>query len=302
MAGLVDTEGRVIARRKVKTEQEQGYHAVMHKIQGVVRELLSEAGSTSRDVQRIGIACAGQIDRRATRIIFSPNLNWRDVALKQDVERLTGVETYIENDVNAATYGEWRFGFHREGDTVIGAFLGTGVGGGLILHKTLFRGSNGVGGELGHITLNAGGYRCHCGNTGCFEAYCGGSYIEARVREHLARGYRGKVWEIVEGRPEILNAGHIEAAYELGDELCRTLWAEVIEYLGVGLQSIVNLLNPDLIILGGGVVAGTKRLVDEARLVMEQRAMPASREGVRVERARLAEDALILGAAFVMDE
>lgn len=302
MAGLADTEGRVVARRKIKTEREQGYLAVLDKIHGLVRELLSDAGVEYRTVETIGVACAGQIDRAGTRIIFSPNLGWTDVALKQDIERMIGVRTFIENDVNAATYGEWRFGLRGAGDDVIGIFIGTGVGGGLIVHRRLFRGSKGVGGEIGHITLNPDGYPCRCGNTGCFEAYCGGSYIEARVREHLGQGYRGKIWDLIEGRPESLNAGRIEEAYELQDELCRRVWGDVIEYLGVALQSMVNLLNPDLIILGGGVVAGTRRLVHEARLVMERRAMPASVEGVRIERASLGEDGLILGAAFVMDE
>ena len=124
----------------------------------------------------------------------------------------------------------------------------------------------------------------------------------SRVKEHLARGYRGKLWDIVEGRVDRLHAGHVEEAYFLGDDLCTEVWQEVVEYLGAALQSITNLLNPELIILGGGVAAGAKRLIDDARLVMERRAMQASIAGLKIERARLGDDATLSGAAFVMDE
>jgi glucokinase len=301
-AGLVNKSGRVITRKKVKTEAHKGYASVREQILRLVRALFSEAGIDAGSIERIGIACAGQIDQRTQAILFSPNLNWSNVPLKHDIEAATGIETFVENDVNAGTYGEWKFGFHGEGSNVVGIFIGTGIGGGLIFNRRLFRGSHGVGGELGHITLNPHGYPCNCGNRGCFEAYCGGSYIVSRVKEHIARGYRGKLWDIVGGRADGLHAGHVEEACLFGDDLCTEVWEEVVEYLGAALQSIANLLNPELIILGGGVVAGAKRLIDDARLVMERRAMQASIAGLKIERARLGDDATLLGAAFVMDE
>ncbi|HME42218.1 MAG TPA: ROK family protein [Syntrophorhabdales bacterium] len=300
--GLISESGQVTKRRKVKTDAHKGYPGVRDQIRGLVAALLSEAGAGATDVGRIGIACAGQIDHATGKILFSPNLNWTDAPLKHDVEEATGIQTFIENDVNAGTYGEWRFGFHREASNVVGIFIGTGVGGGLILNGRLFRGSHGVGGELGHTTLNPFGYQCRCGNRGCFEAYCGGSYIEERVRQRLMQGYRGKLWDIVEGRAGSVHVGRIEEAYLLGDDLCTEIWGEVVEYLGAGLQSVANLINPDLIIFGGGVVKGTQRLIDEALLVMKRRAMRASIAGLKIERARLGDDATLLGAAFVKDE
>ncbi len=300
--GLVNESGQVTMRKKVKTDAHKGYPAVRDQINRLVRALLSEARDRTADVDRIGIACAGQIDQRTQKILFSPNLNWTDVPLKHDVEAASGIQTFVENDVNAGTYGEWRFGFQGENSNVVGIFIGTGIGGGLILNGRLFRGSRGVGGELGHITLNPYGYPCHCGNRGCFETYSGGSYIVNRVKKRLDQGYRGKLWDIIDGRVVALHAGHVEAAYLLGDDLCKEVWQEVVEYLGAALQSIANLLNPELIILGGGVMTGTKRLLDEARLVMERRAMQASIAGLKIERARMGDDATLLGAAFVMDE
>jgi len=300
--GLISESGQVTMRRKVKTDALKGYPGVRDQIHSLVGTLLSEARTNSAGITRIGIACAGQIDHATQKVLFSPNLNWTDAPLKRDVEAATGIQTSIENDVNAGTYGEWKFGFHEEASNVVGIFMGTGIGGGLILNGRLFRGSHGVGGELGHITLNPFGYQCRCGNRGCFEAYCGGSYIEERVRQRLTEGYRGQLWDIVEGRAGSVHVGHIEQAYLLGDDLCTETWREVVEYLGAGLQSVANLINPDLIIFGGGVVRGTKRLIDEARLVMERRAMRASIADLKIERARLGDDATLLGAAFVMDE
>jgi len=301
-AGLVSKSGQVTFRKKIKTATEKGYPAVKDQVTGLVSALLTEASAEPRDIEGLGIACAGQLDRKTKKVIFSPNLKWTDAPLRQDVEATTGIRTVIENDVNAAAYGEWRFGFRKEGSDVVALYLGTGVGGGLILQGRLYRGSHGVGGEIGHITLNPDGYQCHCGNNGCFEAYCGGSYIEKRLKQHLAEGYRGKLWQIIEGRMEKATVTRLEEGTLLGDALCNRVWAEIVEYLGSALQSIANLLNPELIIVGGGVVTGTKRLLDEARLVMERRAMRASLAGLKVERARMGNDAPLLGAACLIDE
>ncbi|MBP1729855.1 MAG: putative glucokinase [Deltaproteobacteria bacterium] len=302
IAGLASEAGRVIRHAQIPTEGQNGYPAVRDRIVRLVADVLSGTGVKKSSIKQVGLACAGQIDQARKRVLFSPNLNWRNKPLGRDIEAATGLPVSLENDVNAATYGEWRFGFKKEGLNVVGIFLGTGIGGGLILNGRLFRGSRDVGGELGHITLNPHGYQCRCGNRGCFEAYCGGSYVVGRVRERLEQGYRGRLWEIVGGDPVGLHAGHVEEGYYLGDELCSEAWGEVIEYLGVGLQSVANLLNPDLILLGGGVIQGTKKLVHEARLVMKQRAMPASTKGLRVERTRLHQNAMILGAAFVSSD
>ena len=299
VAGLVDDVGRVTLKEKIPTRKGRGYKGVRDALIRLVQRISEESKIESRDVERIGVAAAGQIDEKSKNILFSPNLGWRNVPLKNDIERSCGIETFIENDVNAATYGEWRFGLNGVPRDVIGVFVGTGVGGGLIFDGRLYRGFSNVGGELGHITVNPYGYRCHCGNTGCFEAYCGGSYIVERVRSEIAGGYRGRIWDVLEGNLDALNTGHIEEACLLGDSLCTKVWNEVVEYMGAALASLVNLLNPQVIILGGGVVYGSKYLVEQAKAVMEARAMKASLKGLRIEKARLGENAGIIGAAFV---
>ena len=297
--GLVNNEGEVIFRRKVPTNARSGYPGIVASIIRLIDDIIAEVGITRAEIERIGIASAGQIDKHSHRIVVSPNLGLRDAPLKDDVEREAGVPVSIENDVNAAVYGEWKFGLGGAPSEVLGVFAGTGIGGGLILGGRIYRGFSNVGGEIGHMTLNPYGYRCRCGNSGCLEAYCGGYYIAERVKKRVREGYRGRIWRIIEGNIEILNAGHIEKACFEGDEFCVGVWEEVIEYLGAGLASLANILNPEVIVLGGGVVYGTERLLNQAEEVMKKRAMAGSLAGLRLNKAGLGEDAAILGAAFI---
>ena len=295
LAGVLHDDGTVVERRKIPTEAQRGYAGVRDDIINLIRELNSKYA----DISHIGIASAGQIDRKSKRILFSPNLSWHDVPLREDVEETFGIITNIENDANAAVYGEWKCSLRSGPETVLGIFIGTGVGGGLILGRRLFRGFSWVGAELGHVIVHPYGYRCNCGNRGCLEAYCGGAYLTERVRAYLRKGYRGKIWDLVSGDLDNVHPGHIEEAASMGDGICLDLWQEAIEYLGCGLAGLVNIINPEVIIFGGGVVFGTKTLVSEAVKVMERRAMGASLTGLRIERAQLGEDAQIVGAALL---
>jgi len=299
VAGVVDEKGAVIFAKKVPTEAAKGYEAVKENIVGLVWDTIETSGVSIQAIEQIGIAVAGQIDKTSKKVLFSPNMGWRNVPLKDDLEKAFGVKTYIENDVNAATYGEWKFGLKGIPSDVLGIFIGTGIGGGIIIDGKLYRGFSSVGGEVGHTILNPHGYKCNCGNRGCFEAYCGGSYIIGRVREKLQEGYRGRVMDIIGGNIEDLHTGAIEEAYLLGDDLCTRVWQEVVEYLGAGIASLVNLLNPQTVILGGGVVYGAKYLIDEMRSVLDKRAMAASLEGLQIVRATLGEEAALLGVSYI---
>ncbi len=298
VAGLVDESGRVIFKKKISTEKEKGYSAIKDSVAGLIKTVVREGNIEKKIIERVGIACAGQIDKKTEKILFSPNLDWHNVPLKDDIEKLCDISTFIENDVNAAVYGEWKFCLKEIPDSIIGVFMGTGIGGGIIIDRKLYRGFSNVGGEVGHITLNPFGYKCRCGNAGCFEAYCGGLYVTERLKVHIDEGYRGKIWDIIEGNIDLLHTGHIEEASLLGDELCRKMWEEVIEYMGAALAGLVNLLNPEFVILGGGVVYGSKYFVEDVKEVVRKRAMSASLSGLKIEKAQLGEDAGIAGAAF----
>jgi len=299
VAGIVDEKGSIIHKKRIATESESGYAAIRDSILVLVEDILQGAGVEKKNIEQIGIATAGQIEKASNKILFSPNLGWHNVPLGDDIEKATGVRTHIENDVNAATYGEWKFTFKGVPKDVLGIFIGTGIGGGLILDGKVYRGFSNVGAEVGHTILNPYGYQCNCGNSGCFEAYCGGWYIVERVKKMIQEGYKGKIENIIDGNMANLHAGTIEEACLLGDERCVTVWREVIEYLGAGIASLVNLLNPEIVVLGGGVIYGTKHLIDDMKVVLKKRAMTESLKGLRIERAKLGEESALLGVSYI---
>ena len=299
IAGIINDAGAVIATKRISTGAAKTYKAILEDIIYLVQEIMNESGLQRGAIERIGIATAGQIEKESKKILFSPNLRWRNVDLRGDIEKAIEIQTCIENDVNAATYGEWKFGLKSVPKDVLGIFVGTGIGGGLIIDGKLYRGFSNVGGEVGHIILNPYGYKCNCGSKGCFEAYCGGWYIVERVKKRIQEGYRGKIGDIINGDMANLHTGTIEEAYLLGDELCTLVWHEVIEYLGAGIASLVNLLNPEIILFGGGVIYSTKHLIDEMDVVLRKRAMTASLQGLHIEKAKLGEKAALLGAAYM---
>jgi len=298
-AGLIDEKGVVVYTKRIPTEIGKGYEGVKNDIAVLIEDVIHQCGVRKQEVEKIGVATAGQVEKGSERILFSPNLGWRNVSLKDDIEKATGIQTRIENDVNAATYGEWKFTFGGVPKDVIGIFIGTGIGGGLIFDGKLYRGFSNIGAEVGHTILNPYGYRCNCGNDGCFEAYCGGWYVTERVRKKICAGYKGKVNDIIGDNPANLNAGVIEEGYLTGDALCVSVWQEVIEYLGAGIASLVNLLNPEIVILGGGVIYGTKQLVNDMKNVLEKRAMKDSLKGLRIEKAGLGEESALLGVSYI---
>jgi glucokinase len=300
IAGIVDEKGSVILTKRILTDIAKGYEGIRDDIIILIQEVLQGAGVEKNTIEQIGIATAGQIEKGSCKILFSPNLGWHNVALRDDIEKAINVRTHIENDVNAATYGEWKFGLKGVPKDVLGIFIGTGIGGGLIFDGKLYRGFSNVGAEVGHTILNPYGYPCNCGNSGCFEAYCGGWYIVERVKKMIQEGYKGKIGDILNGNIANLHAGTIEEAYLLGDERCASVWQEVVEYLGTGIASLVNLLNPEIVVLGGGVIYGTKHLIDDMKVVLKKRAMAESLKGLRIEKAKLGESAGIIGAAFVI--
>jgi glucokinase len=299
VAGIVDEKGSVIHKKRIATEIAKGYEGLRDDIVILVQDVIQGAGIQKKNIEQIGIATAGQIEKGSNKILFSPNLGWHNVPLGDDIEKAIGVRTHIENDVNAATYGEWKFGFNCVPKDVLGIFIGTGIGGGLILDGKLYRGFLNVGAEVGHTILNPYGYQCNCGNNGCFEAYCGGWYIAERVKKMIQEGYKGKIWDIINGDMANLHAGTIEEAYLLGDECCISVWREVIEYLGAGIASLVNLLNPEIVVLGGGVIYGTKHLIDDMKAVLNKRAMTESLKGLRIEKAKLGEESALFGVSFI---
>ncbi len=295
-AGLVDTEGRIRVRRETPTEPGEGPAAVIARTAELVRAFDGEVGESLG----VGVGVAGLVRARDGVVAQAPNLRWEDVALGPELSAaLGGRAVRLDNDANAAAVGEVWAGAARGRAHVIVITLGTGVGGGLILDGSVYRGARSVGAELGHITVDPDGPVCGCGNPGCLEALASGTAVGRIARERLVTA-PDVASSLRSGAIEAVTARDVVAAAEAGDAFSKALLGETGVWLGVALASFVNLFNPEAIVIGGGMAAAGDLILAPARREMERRAFTAALEGVEIVLATLGNDAGIVGAAALV--
>ncbi len=297
--GAVAEDGSILDTEVLPTRAHRPASRIIDDIVACVRRRWSETVPSSRP---LGIGVAGQVDARG-RVLFGPNLDWHDVPLAERLARGTGRSVRVLNDVQAATFGEWRHGAGRRTDDLVCVFVGTGVGGGIVADGRLRHGATGTAGELGHLTIEVAGRKCRCPNSGCLEAYAGGWAIAERARE-AARSdpRRGAPLVALAGRPAAITAKTVEEAYRRGDPLARRLMRETGRYLAAGLVSVVNGIDPAVIVLGGGIVSGFPWLVPAVDRVVRADALRAAVRGLRIVPARLGGDSGLVGAATFAHE
>ncbi|HET8578340.1 MAG TPA: ROK family protein [Methylomirabilota bacterium] len=293
-AGLLSQKGQLAGRLEIQTEAWKGPAGVLANLKGLVTRLLD---STDRSrVAGIGIAAAGQIHPKTHAVVYAPNLEWRDVPLREEIESAFGLPTYVENDVRAAAWGEYRFGVGRGAQSLIAVFVGTGVGSGAVVDGVLLHGFTNVAGEVGHSQVVPDGLPCTCGQRGCVEAYASGRGFVRRLEAALGAGVGTSLAEETGGEAGRLTAALVAREAARGDAFAGQIWSEAVQYLGMALANYVTLLNPELLVLGGGVMITVPELADAlAERVRASTTVMA--RSVRVERAALGDSAGIFGAA-----
>ena len=288
-AGIVTTAGEILDEVRYPTP---------HSSEKLV-ETIAGAVSEVRDGSEVGGACLavpGLILAQENKVVFSPNLRAVEgIPLKDELEPRIGLPLTVENDGNAAAWGEFRFGVGSEADHLVFVTLGTGIGGGIITHGLLMRGAQGSGGELGHVTVQATGPRCACGNRGCLEALASGTAIGRRARE-VAIEYPDSALGRLAARRQVLGEDVTELARE-GDKVALSVLEEAGTWLGVGLAGFVNVFNPEVVAVGGGVMEAGELILEAARREVHLRARPPSRDLVEVKVATLGAKSGVLGAA-----
>lgn len=248
------------------------------------------------DVDGVCLAVPGTVSTKENKIIAAPNLHSIEgVPLKEELEERTGLSTIVENDANAAAWGEFRFGAGSEATHLVFITLGTGVGGGVISHGILLRGAQGAGGEMGHITIQATGPRCGCGNHGCLEALASGTAIARRAREVASEKPTSALGQLAMERT-VLGEDVAELA-EQGDEAALEVLRETGVWLGIGLAGFVNVFNPEVIAVGGGAARAGDLILGPARHEVRLRAMSPGRDLVEIKPATLGARSGVLGAA-----
>jgi glucokinase len=297
----VDVGGTKIAAAVVTPEGEV-LNEVRYPSSGPKERLLSSMARSVNEVRdgfEVGGVCLavpGTVSTVENKIIDAPNLHTIEgIPLKDELEERTGLTTTVENDANAAAWGEFRFGAGSEVSHLIFITLGTGVGGGVISHGVLLRGAQGAGGEMGHITIQATGPRCGCGNHGCLEALASGTAIARRAREVASEEPDSALGQLAVERA-VLGEDVARLARQ-GDEAAISVLRETGVWLGIGLAGFVNVFNPEIIAIGGGAARAGDLILDAARHEVRLRAMSPSRDLVEIKEATLGADSGVLGAA-----
>lgn len=288
-AGVVSPEGKLLNEVRYATAGSRE-----RLVEGIAR-----AVTEVRDGFEVGGVCLavpGTVLAAENKVIFSPNLRAIEgIPLKDEIERRTKLPTTVENDANAAAWGEFRFGSGSEVDHLVFITLGTGVGGGVISHGVLLRGAQGAAGELGHTTIQATGPRCPCGNRGCLEALASGTAIQRRARE-VANERRDSGLGRLAAERRVLGEDVTDLARE-GDEAAISVLEEAGAWLGIGIAGFVNIFNPEVVAVGGGAAKAGDLILDATRREVYLRARSPGRDLVEIKEATLGAESGVLGAA-----
>jgi glucokinase len=290
-AARVAADGSILASRRAPTPAQD---------MGRTLETMVEAARAvmTDDVEAVGIGAAGLVETATGVLTFAPNLAWRNVHLVEHVRAALGVPAIADNDATAAAWGEYRFGAGRGSHDLLLVTVGTGIGGGIVTDGRIYRGAHGFAAEIGHIIVEPGGPLCGCGNHGCWEQVASGHAIERAGREAAERYPHSGIARLAEGVPARVSGSVVTRAAMDGDETARTILAKVGRRLGEGLAGLVNILDPDVVVIGGGAVAAGDLLLEPARRAFSGAVeAPAFRPSVPILPAELGNDAGMVGAA-----
>ena len=302
-AALVDADGKIHASDRCKTLAEEGEDAVIGRIIELTDGLCRELGVSPKALRAIAVGVPGGVDDQAGIVDKAPNLGWTKVPLARRLSEALGTpRVVLDNDVRVAVLGEWAYGVGRGSRTMIGIFIGTGVGGGLVIDGKLHTGARGVAGELGHMVLEPGGPRCSCGRRGCVEALTSRTAIERELRARSKQGDKSRALRIMkkEDRPR-LTSSVVERALQEGDELLEEVLADVQSHLGQAIGNLINLIDPEVVVIGGGIAErlGDRFVAPIREAAWKQALVQRGREAIRIEATQLRETAAPLGAAYL---
>jgi len=302
-AALATAYGEIVARRRRPTPAQAGPDAVISSLFTTIEETMAAGKIDSSQLLGIGIAAAGIIDSNNGKVISSPNLpDWHEVPLRDAIEQRFGISTYLGNDATLAALGEWHFGLKRKVTNLVYITVSTGIGGGIIANGKLYTGACGAAGEIGHMTIEVNGPKCNCGNVGCWETLASGTALAREAAKQIRAGADTSIAELVDGDISKIDARIVFLAAKQGDRLAKELISRLGYYFGIGLVNLVNIFNPELILVGGGVAKMGDLLLQPAIKVVKERAFSTLANAVEIKPAILGDDSGVLGAvAFVLE-
>ena len=290
---VADSTGNILGKVRKPTLSEKGPEYAINLLFDMVREVVAQVGLEQTSISAIGVSCGGPLDTKTGVVYSPPNLpGWDALPLKARLESEFQVTVTIENDANASALAEFRFGGGRGYNAVLYMTMSTGIGGGIVIDGQVYHGANDSAGEVGHQILLPNGPRCGCGKQGCLEALCSGPAIarraQAAIQKQLESGKASTaLLTLADGRIEEVKSEHVLAAARTGDALASELVQETAYYMGWGIANLVNILNPDIVLLGTIAVAAGDLLLDPIRETVSKFAMTRPAEAVTIAPAQL---------------
>jgi len=299
LAGIVNTEtGEVIAhaKKRTKVQAKKGSDTLIKRVIKTIESAIAGSNIPINEIEKIGIGVPGQVDREKGILISAPNLYTYDLNFKKILSEHFGINVIVSNDVDVATIGEHKFGAGVGYNSAVCVFVGTGVGAGIIQDGKIWTGAAGTAGEIGHIIVDSGGRPCACGGSGCLEAYASRTAIEKKILAQLKKGHKSSIEVSEDG---VIRSNSIKEAVENNDELVISALNEAAEYLSCGLASVVNFLNPEVIILGGGLIEAVDYFYDLTVKKTRAKALPVPAQKMKIIKTKLGDFSGIIGAAML---
>lgn len=300
VAGVVDAQNKIIAKSSRKTNCPRPAEEIVDDIALVAFEAIKAAKLTPWDIEVAGIGSPGAIDPVLRKVCFASNLGFENVMMGQMLKDRTGIDFYLENDANAAAYGEYIAGAGIGGKNFVLITIGTGIGGGIIINKKLYSGSNYAGAELGHTVISMNGEPCSCGRKGCFEAYASATALVRQTKLAMQNNFSTKMWKICGGNIDNVNGLTAFDGMRQGDKVAEQVVEQYITYLAEGVTNLVNIFQPDIVCIGGGISKEGKPFADRVQEYVRRYDFTrnvAVKPEIKV--ATLGNDAGIIGAANI---
>jgi glucokinase len=301
LAGVFKNPQECIGTAKLSTKSQRGVEAVIERIARCIQDAVDEADLSLKQVAGVGIGAPGAVDFASGTVIFAPNLEgWKDVSLRKDLEKRLGVPVFVENDCNISALGVYVAELKSKPKNMVGIFVGTGLGGGIIINGDLYSGFNHTAGEIGHMVLDVNGPKCGCGNKGCFEALASRTAIFQQIKAGIKDGQKTLLTEMLGNDLADLRSGDLRKAIRRGDKFVDKIVEGAAEYIGIGIANLVNILGPEVVVVGGGVL---EALADEMMSVIietaQDYAMPGTMKDVEIVASKLGDSAGITGGAVL---
>lgn len=298
---LVNRRGEILVKQRLATQDYPTKKVLLVAIINKIQKILSSRVVAKKDIRGIGLGVPGLVDSERGIVHYFVNIKgWRNVPLATIIRGHFNLPVFIDNDVNATTLAELKFGAGRGAKNLVCLTLGTGVGGGVVVNGELYRGSTLSAGEVGHIPIERFGLRCPCGGYGCIERYVGSNYLVENVKSQIKKGRRTIITKLVNNKLSRITPKIIAAAAKEGDKFAIEIWRNAGENLGIALTGIVNFFNPEKIVIGGGIAEAGKLLFDSIIKTVRERAMELPGQKVEIVKAKLGENAGTIGAAVLV--